>query len=951
MDRVQHSFDNYGLHQAAITGDDEGIRRALNAGADINALDNAGRTVIMCVIAGEHWQDIDASDASFMTQKRLNAIRTILAHPDISLFTLNAPHSSMNGVIPLGMAAWLNMPTVVRLLLEDSANAVSVDGMDSHGATALMYAARDASLDVVQLLLLHGARPDFRDCNHRTSIQFALAHPQILWLCETVLRRHRWRESEAADRTKLFAESTLLVDLAHSALQPSDNLAPPPITIFADEANARLTETLISSIRSSELSFIHSLLFSPALPPTSSSSLYPMSAPVLVNRPDEKGWSPIHYCVAVEEPSVEVLDALYCAGADVALFTVHEQCTPLHILAHSARISNGQPDCVASLYDFTVHLIRDLRAPLSARDKEDETCIHVAAEHGGCIELLMILLDCDTTGCIRELRNARGLTALEVAKPEFRLAFGADAEKLRSISVLSNHTIRVTESFTSLASFSDWNPVSVLLQDDSASLYSPSDLDVGATAQQLLLNLRTTSPSAHHQNDPAHVDRVENIIAETTELSKLILKHYRARVAEVVKEIEELRKNSEKICDFRNAVSKAAAGKLAIRGLHPILPKKRNRDSEDSQITAISKVSADESIFVTFDSSPCLSTVENGQVSVAIQTAAIDFHNATLSRSNMSWSAWFDSLIHSAEASTYKTYLANLWEVEHELADYHAHMEIADQGSLTDTVDPKLKHLLKKKRKIEEKIRELEQDHKSEKKHHSSTGTGKLKAWFKRMVVSEPRPSKLDVVMEVDEQGCNVAREVKVPAFQLMLTTERNHCEEFDTTIDGALQTSQVVLDTVERDLLRIGQCLASADQFIELANHSIARAERVMKRAVKKREAMVSELRLSSPAEEDTLFTARDPGSPGFLGYSDHLNLRPSLASIASVYSAHSSTHSLATTLMEHEDEDTRIIRRLLLRKIEAQTSGAWDEVDKTMGWLRVVKEVVRGVKRRAYV
>jgi hypothetical protein len=81
------------------------------------------------------WQNIDAS---FLTLKRLNTIRLLLRHPGISLFTLNAPHSSMNGVVPLGMAAWLNLPEAVRLLLEDSAHTVSVDGMDAHGATALM---------------------------------------------------------------------------------------------------------------------------------------------------------------------------------------------------------------------------------------------------------------------------------------------------------------------------------------------------------------------------------------------------------------------------------------------------------------------------------------------------------------------------------------------------------------------------------------------------------------------------------------------------------------------------------------------------------------------------------------------------------------------------------------------------------------------------------------------
>jgi len=108
-----------------------------------------------------------------MTPTRLNTLKTLLGHPDISLLTLNAPQSSMNGVIPLGMAAWLNQPRAVRTLLDDSADSVSVDGMDSHGATALMCmcphfrfdhflfsyancpsdAARDGSLEVVQALV------------------------------------------------------------------------------------------------------------------------------------------------------------------------------------------------------------------------------------------------------------------------------------------------------------------------------------------------------------------------------------------------------------------------------------------------------------------------------------------------------------------------------------------------------------------------------------------------------------------------------------------------------------------------------------------------------------------------------------------------------------------------------------------------------------------------------
>ncbi|EEB98520.1 hypothetical protein MPER_01955, partial [Moniliophthora perniciosa FA553] len=99
-----------------------------------------------------------------------------------------------NGVTPLGMAAWLNSPGAVTLLLDASSGSVDVDGMDSHGATPLMYAARDGNLEIVRILIQHGARPDFRDKNHRTSLQYAASHPQILRLCETALRHHRQHE-------------------------------------------------------------------------------------------------------------------------------------------------------------------------------------------------------------------------------------------------------------------------------------------------------------------------------------------------------------------------------------------------------------------------------------------------------------------------------------------------------------------------------------------------------------------------------------------------------------------------------------------------------------------------------------------------------------------------------------------------------------------------------------
>lgn len=55
MDSTHDSLQNYRLHHYALLGDDEGVRNALQEGADINALDGAGRTAIMCAVAGEKY--------------------------------------------------------------------------------------------------------------------------------------------------------------------------------------------------------------------------------------------------------------------------------------------------------------------------------------------------------------------------------------------------------------------------------------------------------------------------------------------------------------------------------------------------------------------------------------------------------------------------------------------------------------------------------------------------------------------------------------------------------------------------------------------------------------------------------------------------------------------------------------------------------------------------------
>jgi len=249
---------------------------------------------------------------------------------------------------------------------------------------------------------------------------------------------------------------------------------------------------------------------------------------------------------------------------------------------------------------------------------------------------------------------------------------------------------------------------------------------------------------------------------------------------------------------------------------------------------------------------------------------------------------------------------------------------------------------------LEGKICDLQLEAGLEKQRSFLTNTLRVKGWLKRMVTPVHTPRKLEIVIDIDDKNCIVGREVKC------LPGPPTTCgDAIDASIDNALKTSQVVLEAVRRDLQSIEKSLVAAEQFVNMANHSVSRVHRVVKRAIKKRQTMIDNLQAS--LKENTTVEPPHSFSPptSYLPSRavNTLSTRRSLASINSTYSSRSSVVSLAATLADHDDEDTRIIRRLLLRKIEAQISGIWNEVDNVTDWLQIVKEAVRGVKRRAYL
>jgi len=54
---MSHLFPSHysALHTAALDGDYDAVRRALESGADVNAYDEEGRSVLMCAVAGPRY--------------------------------------------------------------------------------------------------------------------------------------------------------------------------------------------------------------------------------------------------------------------------------------------------------------------------------------------------------------------------------------------------------------------------------------------------------------------------------------------------------------------------------------------------------------------------------------------------------------------------------------------------------------------------------------------------------------------------------------------------------------------------------------------------------------------------------------------------------------------------------------------------------------------------------
>jgi ankyrin repeat protein len=138
------------LHEALSANDTVAAVKLINAGSDINAVDNNGTTALMTSC---RWADEPM-------------VRFLLAHGA----TPDKPRTAKGRTALMITCAYYGGKGLCSLLIDKGAD---VNAVANDGTTALMLAAMNAKLDVVELLLKHGAKATARDASGKSVMDYA----------------------------------------------------------------------------------------------------------------------------------------------------------------------------------------------------------------------------------------------------------------------------------------------------------------------------------------------------------------------------------------------------------------------------------------------------------------------------------------------------------------------------------------------------------------------------------------------------------------------------------------------------------------------------------------------------------------------------------------------------------------------------------------------------------
>ncbi|RWS31869.1 neurogenic locus Notch protein-like protein, partial [Leptotrombidium deliense] len=188
------------LHLAARYARADAAKRLLDAGADCNAVDSAGRTPLHAAIA---------ADARGVFEILLRNRATQLNHKTI------------DGTTPLILAARLACEGMLSDLILAEAD---VNACDEHGKTALHWAASVNNIDSIRILLHNGANKDAQDFKEETPL-FLAAREGAYQACRLLLENNANRD--ITDHMDRLPRDVANERLHHDIVKLLDNFVAP----------------------------------------------------------------------------------------------------------------------------------------------------------------------------------------------------------------------------------------------------------------------------------------------------------------------------------------------------------------------------------------------------------------------------------------------------------------------------------------------------------------------------------------------------------------------------------------------------------------------------------------------------------------------------------------------------------------------------------------------------
>ncbi|KAL7753065.1 hypothetical protein RI367_001517 [Sorochytrium milnesiophthora] len=414
----------------------------------LSASDSLGRTPLIAAIYGLDTLDVNLDNLDYVQQTHpqhmavfkylLNSIPNVAAQ-------LNARYDVIHGITPLILAAYFGKHDLVLAMLEAGAD---VDAPDSQNATALMYAARDNHVRVLQLLLRYKASPEKRDINGWSALEYGYKYDSARELLENSIKRKYERaaakakmsSSSSRPLTSASTPSFLTASNAQSAAA-SAAAAPPlasPITETAPRKSLQLDIAAPQTTMDGDTTSVtHSMLFAAIqaddVPLWRQLLRNPTSHPLLNMLDQTTGLTVLHQALRhLNAHTLEFVSALFelrafpqqasrASRADTAVSFASSQDnsrssfvnpnipsnsgrTALHYLA-------AAPHVRTVLLPPLARLLLDNGAHVNVADRMGTFPLHLACEnnHGDLVELLI------EQGATIHVQNRKNLMPMDLA--------------------------------------------------------------------------------------------------------------------------------------------------------------------------------------------------------------------------------------------------------------------------------------------------------------------------------------------------------------------------------------------------------------------------------------------------------------------------------------------------------------------------------------------------------